>query len=297
MDILYLTNFNYYATNYVRDFDESFKRYSRNNFYYYDAASLSLNFDLSHFDAIFISFSFLANNYEWSSKTLNKLRSFKSLKIAVLQDEYLYFLNQRENLREIAIDAIITVMPESTWPDIFQGHFYDLPKLDVLTGYLPAYEAYPFSSRLPMNERKWKIGYRGRSYLPIFGALPQEKYELGIKMRAICEERCIAANIEVDSRERFYGEAWPRFIRDCRVQLGAESGCNVFDFTGEIKEKIKTYVNDNPDADFWSIHKNCIGEAEGKIRTNQISPRIFEAIAPGTGLMLYEGEYSGVIKP
>jgi hypothetical protein len=35
---------------------------------------------------------------------------------------------------------------------------------------------------------------------------------------------------------------------------------------------------------------------EGKIRLNQISPRCFEAAALGTVMVLYEGEYSGILK-
>ena len=36
---------------------------------------------------------------------------------------------------------------------------------------------------------------------------------------------------------------------------------------------------------------------EGKIRLNQISPRCFEAAALRTAMVLFEGEYSGVLEP
>lgn len=40
-----------------------------------------------------------------------------------------------------------------------------------------------------------------------------------------------------------------------------------------------------------------MGDQREEPLMNQISPRVFEAIAAGTGLILYEGSYSGVVQP
>jgi hypothetical protein len=79
--------------------------------------------------------------------------------------------------------------------------------------------------------------------------------------------------------------------------LGVESGASVFDFTGQIQARVEKYLAIHPDADFEEIQGRFFRAEEGKIRLNQISPRCFEAAALRTAMVLYEGEYSGILKP
>ncbi|MGH8766539.1 MAG: glycosyltransferase, partial [Burkholderiales bacterium] len=48
---------------------------------------------------------------------------------------------------------------------------------------------------------------------------------------------------------------------------------------------------------YEQLRERLIAPHEGGIRMNQVSPKIFEAIACGTALVLFEGEYSDVVKP
>lgn len=299
MNILYITNSSTYNANTVYDYDSSFSLYSKNIIYYFDIAYHSLNIDIDCFDAIIFSYAFAASCGHISKSLSEKMKNFSGKKIFFLQDEYTNFIRHRKNIIQFGVDAIVTVMPKNIWPDIYgiDEAIDKLPKLQVLTGYIPEYLKFKFASRLPLAERKWTIGYRARTLPPIFGKLPREKYEIGVSMKKLCEQRCLPHNIEVTEEKRIYGKAWPEFIRNCRLMLGTESGCNVFDFTGEIKNKISEYERNHPNADFWEIHKCCIGDADGQICTNQISPRIFEGISLGTGHILYEGNYSGIIEP
>ena len=79
--------------------------------------------------------------------------------------------------------------------------------------------------------------------------------------------------------------------------LGTESGCNIFDDYGEIQKYVNEKLTNNPSITYDEMYKNYLYKFEGKIKTNQISPKIFEAICLKTGMILYEGEYSGIIKP
>ena len=79
--------------------------------------------------------------------------------------------------------------------------------------------------------------------------------------------------------------------------LGVESGASVFDFTGEIQSKVEQYEKENPGADFYEIRDKFFKKEDGKISLNQISPRCFEAAALKTLMILYEGEYSGILVP
>lgn len=297
MKILYITASEAYRTNNVYDFDRSFSQYSIHDIFYFDVSKNDFDINLEQFDAVLFSYSFLAATDTFSHILIEKFNKYTGLKIPVMQDDYLYFIRHRYSLAKFAINAIITIVSPQYWHEVFFGPFADLPKLQVLTGYVTEDMEHLFAKRLPLNARKWKIGYRSRPMPAIFGALCHEKYEIGSTMRQICERKKIPYNIEVSEEKRIYGEAWHNFIRNCQVLLGTESGCNVFDFTGEIAKKIETYQKNFPEAGFWDIHKNCIAESEGIIKTNQISPRIFEAVSLGTGHILFEGEYSGILAP
>ncbi len=300
MKILYMTGSWAYFTNNVRDFDQSFSRFSRHEIYYFDISKPPFDIadiDLSQFDAILFSYTFLGLTETFSKEFKERMRAFSGLKIPLLQDEYLYFLRHRENLASFGIDGIVTAVPPQGWNTVFADVFAGLPKLHALTGYIDDSLASRFSSRRPLQDRKWQIGYRGRIMRPIFGKLAHEKYEIGLAMKRLCLERGVAADIEVEENKRIYASAWPEFIRNCQVMLGTESGSNVFDFTGEISRCIEKYQQRHPDADFWEIHAACIGDEDGIVQTNQISPRIFESICLGTGHILFEGEYSGIIQP
>jgi hypothetical protein len=64
-----------------------------------------------------------------------------------------------------------------------------------------------------------------------------------------------------------------------------------------LKTRIDQALREQPDLPYEEIHRRFLASHEGQVRMNQISPRIFEAIAARTALVLFEGEYSGVILP
>jgi hypothetical protein len=281
--------------NAVRDYLRAFGQYSKHRIHYYDMDSGPLEFDIEPFDCIIF-------NYCWrclavSPDLCRRIANYSGLKIAIFQDEYDHFLWHEKTVIDIGINTIITCVPERYWPDVFRGEaFRQTEFINSLTGYVPE-SALHLPPPKPLRERNWAIGYRGRPIAYHYGRLSQEKIIIGQRMKAICAERCIPVNIELTDEARIYGAAWPEFIENCRTVLGTESGSNVFDFDGTIKPAIDTYLKTHPDSDFESVHERFLKEHEGKVRMNQVSPRIFETIAMKTGLVLFEGEYSDVVRP
>ncbi len=163
MRILYVTASQAYFTNNVYDFDHSFSQYSKHDLFYFDISKNAFDIDLHAFDAILFSYSFLAHTDKFSHSLTKKINKFTGLKIPVLQDDYLYFLKHRDNLAAFGINAIVTIVPPQYWDKVFFGPFAHLPKLQVLTGYVTENMERQFSERLPLNARKWKIGYRSRN--------------------------------------------------------------------------------------------------------------------------------------
>src|SRR5207248_812275 len=56
-------------------------------------------------------------------------------------------------------------------------------------------------------------------------------------------------------------------------------------------------LRQNPKINYEEVRARHLVGREGEIMMNQISPKVFEAIACKTALVLFEGRYSGVLEP
>ena len=116
-------------------------------------------------------------------------------------------------------------------------------------------------------------------------------------MKDICKKHQIQVDIEYEDTKRFNNSGdWYNFLLSGRATLATESGANIFDWDGTLKTSIQAYLQENPKATYQEIAKIFLKE-DGAILMNQISPKIFQAIMCRTALILYEGEYSGVVLP
>jgi hypothetical protein len=284
-------------TNAVRDYSRAFGDYSEHKIHYFDMDSGPLDFDIEPFDCIIFNYCYWARGAPALSNLRERVINFTGLKIAILQDEYDNLINHERTLIDLGINTIVTVVPEAYWHDVFRDEaFRQVDFINVLTGYVPD-SLLRLQQPKSLASRPWLIGYRSRPVPFGYGRLPQEKQIIGKRMKEICSERGIPANIEITEESRIYGADWAEFIGNCRTVLGTESGANVFDFDGTLRASVNEYIKLYPDADFESVHERFLKEHDGRIQMNQVSPRIFEAIAMKTGLVLFEGDYSGVVRP
>ena len=115
----------------------------------------------------------------------------------------------------------------------------------------------------------------------------------------LCAEENLKADIAWTEEERIYGERWDSFLANCRTMLGTESGCNVIDFEGDLDIQISSLSKSTADGKIESEVEVdfFVKKLEVPNLTNQISPRAFECAAAKTAMVLYEGEYSGVLQP
>jgi hypothetical protein len=98
-------------------------------------------------------------------------------------------------------------------------------------------------------------------------------------------------------RERIYGERWHRFLASCRATLGTESGASIADFDGSVEAQVREYLIRHPQATFEEVERDVLAPYEGNVVINVVSPRVFEAAALRTGMVLFPGEYSGIVEP
>jgi hypothetical protein len=296
MNVLILYNSTQTFTNTVYEHLASFGDYSSHQVFYAHADPVSeLNLDLKNFDAIGIHFSIRMPFDQLSTSAEKAIKAFGGLKFLFIQDEYDFPQRTWYWIRNLEINLVFTVVPEAGIETIYpKAEFPNTRFVTNLTGYVP--ENLPQAQLPPPSERTLIVGYRGRP-LPIrYGQLGIEKIAIGQIVKTYCDEHGVRNDIAWSEESRIYGPKWYDFVVSCRSMLGSESGSNVFDWDGTLNHVIERYRSDNPGVLDDDVYKDVIRPKEIDGLINQISPRIFEAIASRTVLVLFEGEYSGVIR-
>ncbi len=232
-----------------------------------------------------------------SNRWKTAFRKFKGVKAAMPQDEYTHTNLIKQNLEELGINLVFTCVPPQYQRAVY-GSLVDRARfVRVLTGYVP--ESLEREDPPRLVDRPIVIGYRGRELAPTFGRLCRLKYTAARKVKERAQSRFIPCDIETSSDARLHGEAWANLLRRCRAVIGTESGSNVFDWDDKLRKRLGSSDSKWTDDTLWESEYNShVKHLEGATAImNQVSPRVFEAAALGTAMVLVEGEYSGVVKP
>ncbi len=283
----------------IRDHCRSFEAYSRHSYVYVNIfkANASDLIELDAFDCIVIHYSVYSLSQTFLHPTwIAAIARSKAFKIMFIQDEYRLVNAFSAKMRELRIDALFTCVPydeiEKAYPE---SSLPNVHKISNLTGYVP--EGLELCEPLDSARRPVDVGYRGRDLDYWLGELGQEKSLIARGFLRHALPAGLACDISCKEEDRIYGHRWLEFLKSCRCVLGTESGASVFDFTGGIEADVRAFLNGKPDAAFREAQELFFKDKEGLITLNQISPRVFESVACGCCLVMFEGEYSGVVKP
>lgn len=299
MNILLLYNATQTFTNTVFEHVDAFSRFSAHRYFYcHHDVHVPFDVDLTRFDAVGFHYSVRFAYDQVSAEAQRRLQAYRGLKFLFIQDEYESTCRAWHWIQALGVQLVFTVVPEANIarvypPQIFPGVRF----VSTLTGYVPE-EAPAVEGLRPPSSRELMVGYRGRP-LPLvqFGALAFEKTQIGQMVRAYCRERGIAHDIEWREDARIYGPRWYEFVASCRAMLGTESGSNVFDWDGRLRERVAAFHAEHPEADDLQVYRALVEHQDMHGLMNQVSPRVFEAISLRTVLVLFEGTYSGVVEP
>jgi hypothetical protein len=255
------------------------------------------NLDLSRFDIILIHYSLIAAHDGYVSPSMrNALGAAGAIKAIFIQDEYRHINRTVAAFREIGIDVLFTCMPDGSIERVYpESALPGVRKVNVLTGYVP--EKLLSWKVKPLYERPIDVGYRARKVPAWLGDLGQEKWTIGRRFLADSASYGLICDIAYREEERLYGKAWIDFLCNCKATLGVESGSSVFDFTDEIRRAVDEDVAANPTMTYEELKRRHFADIDEKIDQRQISPRCFEAAALKTLMILYEGWYSGILRP
>ena len=290
----------------IREHVEAFRKYSRHVVYFVPvtgawplaADQLRRQIDLSLFDVLVLHYSVRTSLVDHLSEGFAlQIERHAGIKILFVQDEYDSTETTRRWMDRLRFDIVYTCVPPEGREYVYPiERFPDTAFIQTLTGYVPEDSGLD-EFALPIREREKLIGYRGRVLPHIYGWLGYEKYRIGADVRRFAEERKLPVDIETDDARRIHGSDWYRFLGSVRATLGTESGSNVFDIDGSLPKAIKDLLDKCPGISFEEVHRQVLAAHEGPVTMNQVSPKIFEAIRLRTALVLFEGAYSGTVKP
>ena len=304
MEILFLTNrptANTQAAT-VTEYLDALLKYSKHNVHEISMLHhFPARIDLDRFDVVISHYSLsigpLLKHY-FGEDLVRKLKQFKGLKAAFLQDEYREIKTYWKHINELGINVLFSCVPEGEIPKVYPAEKVpNLRVINVLTGYVP--EALLKLEVVPVAKRPIDVGYRTRKMWYWLGALAYEKWFISEEFKRRAKAEPLGLNLDLSTREheRLYGDAWTNFVASCKTVIGVESGASIIDFDGQLERRVGQYVSEHPQATFEEVSELFLKEYEGSLRLHQISPRCFEAAALRTPMVLFEGEYSNVLEP
>jgi hypothetical protein len=252
--------------------------------------------DLNEFDAIVIHYSLILSNdlhVSWDLRT--KLRRFRGLKAQFIQDEYRWVDRATTASRDAGISILFTAAPEPAAGKLYDTRLPGVKRVHTLTGYVP--ESLAAVAVRPIEERPIDVSYRGRDLPYWLGRLTQEKTWVAQGFLKHASEYGLRLDIGWREADRIYGKQWVDLISSSRATLGTESGASIADFDGGVERAVRKYLQTHRGASYEEVHEAVLQPYEGNVVVSVISPRVFEAAALGTGLIMFPGHYSGIVLP
>ncbi len=296
--ILLLCDYDPSNASTVVDSIDAFRQFSQHTYVVRSGrGDLLAGIDLSDVDGIFIHYSLVACYDSYlAPASRRKIRTFQGYKALYIQDEYRFINQTIAALDYMQIHALFSVVgPEAIDrlypPEKLPGVY----KTTLLTGYVP--DNLIGIATPPYTERSIDVSYRARKLPAYLGSHTLQKWQIADQFNADAPDYGLKVDISWREEDRMYGEAWVKFVANSKATLGTESGASVCDFTGEIQKNVEAHLARHPDATFEELRERYFKNEDGKIVINCISPRCFESAALKTLMIMYEGEYSGILTP
>ncbi len=298
LNVLLLHNYRSLHTGTVRDHIAAFKDYSRHNICLLDTrAAAELNPDFTNFDVVVIHYSIsIVNKTLLPSALRTQIASFSGPKFHFIQDELRWVDDTSKSIAELGIHTIFTVVNQEAISKIYHDKIYKNVRFEqTLTGFVPEHlldRDVPAYDHRPID-----VSYRARKLPAWSGSFGQQKWQIGVRFLEDAKKYDLKCDIKSSEVSRIYGEDWINFVANSKAVLGTESGFSFIDFSGLVMPAIDQFETENPEVDFNVVKDRFLEGRDGEITVHVVSPRVFEAAALRTLMIMYPGDYSGCVKP
>ena len=284
--------------NTVLDHIDAFRRFSRHQIRTFNPKAMkrSVALDLDEFDVVVVHYSVILSDPIYLSPHFReKLARYRGLKVQFIQDDYRWVDRATAAARDAGINVLFTVAPKAAAGQLYDKSLPGVRLVQTLTGYVP--DNLLAREITPLAKRPLDVGYRARDLPFWYGALSREKALIGRRFVELAPPYGLRCDIAWREESRIYGGRWVDFMSSCRATLGCESGASIADFDGGAERAVRAYLRSHPGAPYEEVHDAVLRPYEGNVVVNVVSPRVFEAASLGTALIMFPGQYSGVVAP
>jgi hypothetical protein len=282
----------------IHDHLEMFRRHSRHDVRFFNPRGLARSrfLDLDAFDVLVLHYSLVVSWDAYLSPALREqIRRFDGLTVQFLQDEYRFVDEITKTMRDLAVDVLYSVAPPRIFGELYGERLPGTEILPTLTGYVP--DRLVGLATRPLGERPIDVGYRGRSVPFWLGRLGFEKLEIGRGFLVAAAGEGLRTDIAWWEGARIYGRRWNEFVSSCKATLTSESGSSIVDYDGSVERAVRSYLVERPSAKYEEVEERVLHRLPPTPEINALSPRLFEAAALRTGMVMFPGEYSGAVEP
>jgi hypothetical protein len=296
LNVLFLAD-NLHSAGVVQDHIQSIVSYSSHKIFIINPIRQSVTeLPFRKFDVVLIHYSiFILSEYFLSEKWKYFIKKIRIPVIQIIQDEYRSIDLMKKSMSQLGVKAVLSSLSKENLSRVYGG---DELSNALFYSCLPGYFTdHLVGKNVPkIEDRPLDIIYRGRNLPYALGRFPQDKNRIGRQVKDLAQIHGFKIDIEWDEEKRIYGEQWIEFLTSGRCCLAVEGGASIFDFKGEIQSEIDAFVQDKADVSFTEVWESVLKKYEGNIVHRTITPRIFEAISLRTALILYPGDYRGLLK-
>jgi hypothetical protein len=298
LKVLFLAD-NKHEANVVQDYINAFTKHSQHYVEIINPIHDNIPdcFELLKFDIILIHYSiYILSDYFLPKDWSNVISRFSGLKVLIIQDEYRLINEMKAKITELEISIIISSLEPKNSKLVYGDN---TPSVNMVISCIPGYISDSMYNVFapPIAKRSFDIVYRGRILQPSLGLQAYDKYRIGEEIKQVAKSYNLKIDILSGEQDRIYGHKWNSFISSGRAMLGLEGGASFFDFDGRVTKLVSEIYMNNPKADFFKVWDVLVRQHEGNIKHETITPKILEAIAAKTALILYPGKYRGILLP
>lgn len=286
----------------VLDHIYCYPQYRPGNLYAYHhlLAPVSTELLAFPFDAVIIDYTFLAyrttNLYPQLRQKYRFLTDTNAKKIVISQDEFNGNEILDEWLQDLKVDVIYTPV-ERDLDVLLPVSNKSVPIKNALAGYSHSQDLLQLKRfARPFDERSIDVGTRVRFPPPNYGRAGILKGQTAERFRDAARAAGFVTDISTDPNDVFLGEDWFRFLGSCRFTYATRGGVSMCDPRGDIGRRVAAYREANPDASFDAIEAACFA-GQDRYDFSTPTPRLFEATALQTGLILLEDHYFDGVEP
>ena len=253
------------------------------------------------FDVLLLHYSlFGIHPYAFDDRFRAYFAECGSTTVAFFQDEYRFCRERAAFVGEVDVDLIYTLVEPERIAEVYPRHAREGRAVYTLPGHVgPRLLAAARRFARPDAERTVDVAYRARSVPYYLGRAGQEKDGISRAFGARAAGTGLRLDLDADQSTRLYGDDWWRFLGNARATLGIEGGASAFDLDGRVYEEHQRLLAADPSLTFeeYEARAPALREVDYRLPSLMITPRHLEAAAFRCCQILYEGRYSGMLRP